>query len=101
MGASVSKIDKIIHQPVRLKIVAALAAMPKGEQIEFKAIAKLHGLTDGNLGAHLAKLDTAGYVRIDKSFVNRKPRTQVCLTASGRKAFKTHVEALQAIIRGT
>lgn len=95
-----TEIDKVIHQPVRLKIVAALAALPKDEQIDFTSIAKMHGLTDGNLGAHLAKLDGEGYVHIAKSFVNKKPRTQVSLSAKGRKAFAAHVKALQEILKG-
>ena len=93
-------IDPVIHQPVRLKIVAALAALDKREQIDFTALAKLHNLTDGNLGAHLTKLESAGYIRINKSFANKKPRTQVSLTAAGRKAFAAHVKALEAILRG-
>ena len=95
-----NEIDKIIHQPVRLKIVAALDSLPEDEQVDFTAIAKLHGLTDGNLGAHLAKLEGAGYIRIDKSFLeNKKPRTQVSLTAVGRRAFAAHVAALQTILQ--
>lgn len=94
-----SEIDPIIHQPVRLKIVAALAALDRKEQVDFKSIAKLHGLTDGNLGAHLSKLEDAGYIRVNKEFVDRKPRTQVSLSASGRKAFAAHVKALREILR--
>ena len=95
-----SDLDKVIHQPVRLRIVAALAALDKKEQIDFKTLAKMHQLTDGNLGAHLVKLEEAGYIRVNKGFENRKPRTQVSLTASGRKAFAAHVKALKAILDG-
>ena len=93
-------IDPVIHQPVRLKIVASLAALDKREQIDFTALAKLHDLTDGNLGAHLTKLESAGYIRINKSFSNKRPRTQVSLTTTGRTAFAAHVKALEAILRG-
>ena len=95
-----SKIDKIIHQPVRLKIVAALAALSKDEQIDFRTLSKMHKLTDGNLGAHLAKLEGAGYIQVNKSFIDKKPCTQVSLSAAGRKAFNAHVKALEAILRG-
>jgi DNA-binding MarR family transcriptional regulator len=59
---------------------------------------KLLNLTDGNLGAHLAKLEEAGYVKIEKTFVDRKPRTFVIVTGKGRDAFEEHISALKKII---
>jgi len=55
-------------------------------------------LTDGNLGAHLSKLEQAGYVKIDKTFVARKPQTFICATGKGRDAFAGHVAALKEIL---
>lgn len=94
-------LDPIIHQPVRLRIMAALTALPPDAQMEFVALRKLLGVTDGNLGAHLRKLEEAGYVSIEKTFIARKPRTFIAATARGREAFEKQVRALQEILRIT
>ncbi|HEV7632503.1 MAG TPA: transcriptional regulator [Steroidobacteraceae bacterium] len=93
--------DEIIHQSTRLKIVAALFALTTGEQMEFTALKAALNATDGNLGTHLATLETAGYLKIEKDFVGRKPRTRVSLTRSGRRAFERHVSYLREIIEGS
>jgi len=93
-----SRLDEIIHQPVRLRLVAALAAIQDDAKVDFTYLKKLLGLTDGNLGAHLLKLEEAGYVTQEKTFVNRKPRTYVHLTGTGRGAFREHIAALREII---
>ena len=92
--------DDIIHQPLRLKIMAGLNALPKGKGLEFSHLKKLTGATDGNLGAHIETLAKAGYVRVDKAFVGKKPQTTVTATAIGRAAFARHVATLQEIIAG-
>ena len=92
------ELDPIIHQPVRLRIMAALTALPSGAQMEFVALRELLGVTDGNLGAHLRKLEEAGYVSIEKTFIARKPRTFIAATAQGRAAFEKHVKALREIL---
>ena len=61
--------DATIHQPVRLKIMAALKALPDREQIEFVRLKSLVGATEGNLGAHLTTLEQAGYIDIEKDFI--------------------------------
>ncbi len=94
-----AELDRIIHEPARLRIMAALAALDHGEQMDFVRLRDVLGLTDGNLGAHLARLEEARYVRIEKAFVNRKPRTWVSATGRGRDAFDSHVAALREIIR--
>jgi DNA-binding MarR family transcriptional regulator len=91
-------IDAIIHQPVRLRIMAALTALRADEQVDFGYLRKLLQLTDGNLGAHLVKLENAGYVNIEKTFIGRKPRTFICATGKGGDAFEQHVKALREII---
>ena len=90
--------DEIVHQPIRLKIMAALNALRSGEMLDFSSLKTLIGATDGNLGAHLTTLEDAGYVAVMKDFVARKPRTQVSLTRAGRKAFAQHVAELRDII---
>src|ERR1700719_227352 len=90
--------DDIIHQPLRLKIMAALNALPAAGGLEFSRLKKLTGATDGNLGAHIETLSKAGYVAIDKAFVGKKPQTTVTATAAGRGALDRHVATLQEII---
>lgn len=92
------EIDTIIHQPARLKIMASLMTLEPGEQVDFVHLRKILNLTDGNLGAHLAKLENAGYVKIEKTFIARKPRTFINATGKGRDAFEDHIAALEAII---
>jgi DNA-binding MarR family transcriptional regulator len=93
------KLDEIIHQPVRLRLMAALMAIKSGESAEFTFLRDLLGVTDGNLGAHLHRLEEAGYVELTKSFVDRKPRTFVSITSRGRAVFKAHVAALEEILK--
>jgi DNA-binding MarR family transcriptional regulator len=94
----VTELDDIIHQPLRLKIMAALNALPSGGGLEFSKLKKLTGATDGNLGAHIETLAKAGYVGIEKAFVGKRPQTTVTATATGRGAFARHVATLQEII---
>jgi DNA-binding MarR family transcriptional regulator len=94
--------DDLIHQPVRLRLMAALTAVDAGEEgLDFTRLKRLTGATDGNLGAHLDHLARAGYVEATKAFVGRRPRTTVKATAAGRAAFARHVAFLKAIIAGT
>jgi DNA-binding MarR family transcriptional regulator len=92
------EIDAIIHQPARLRIMAALMSVAHDERVDFSYLKTLLGITDGNLGAHLAKLEEAGYIAMEKVFVARKPRTFLAATEKGKGAFREHVAALQAIV---
>ena len=91
-------LDNIIHQPVRLRIMSSLVSLDAGEQVDFVYLRKILNLTDGNLGAHLTKLEDAGYIRIEKTFIARKPRTFINVTGKGRDAFEEHTAALKQII---
>ena len=93
-------LDPVIHQPVRLRIMASLVALHETESAEFTFLRELLGVTDGNLGAHVRKLEEEGYLLVEKTFVQRKPRTYLALSDKGRKAFKGHVAALESILRG-
>ncbi len=95
-----SMLNEIIHQPVRMRIMAALMALDKSGQLEFTHLRDVLSLTDGNLGAHLRKLEEAGYVSLEKTFVARKPRTFIAMTEKGRQAFEDHVNALEQILSG-
>lgn len=93
-----AELDEIIHQPLRLRVMAALNALPVATGLEFVRLKKLTGATDGNLGAHIETLSKAGYVSVEKAFVGKKPQTTVTVTAAGRGAFARHVAMLQEII---
>ena len=90
--------DAIIHQPIRLKIMAALKALPEGEQLEFVKLKEVAGATEGNLGAHITTLEGAGYAEVTKDFDGKRPRTRVGLTRQGRRAFEDYVCYLRDII---
>jgi DNA-binding MarR family transcriptional regulator len=90
--------DATIHQPVRLKIMAALKALPPGDLLEFVRLKALIGATEGNLGAHIATLEQAGYVEVCKDFQAKRPRTRIGLTRAGLRAFETYVQFLRSII---
>jgi DNA-binding MarR family transcriptional regulator len=93
--------DDVIHQPVRLRVMAALSALDQGEDgLDFTRLKGLTGATDGNLGAHLDHLARAGYVEVTKAFVARRPRTTVKASMAGREAFARHVAFLKSIIAG-
>ncbi len=88
-------IDDVIHGRLRLGIMAYLSTVSPAPFLELKA--KVNA-TDGNLSAHLSKLEEAGYVKIEKKFVDKKPRTTVHLTAKGRKAWIDYLGRLQSLI---
>ena len=94
-----TKLNETIHQPVRLRIMAALVTLEAGNEVDFSYLRELLEVTDGNLGAHLRKLEEAGYIAVNKTFVERKPRTYVAATAAGRKVFREHVAALELILK--
>jgi DNA-binding MarR family transcriptional regulator len=89
-------IDEIIHGTARLGIMAYLST---AEAADFTTLKEKLALTDGNLSVHLKKLEEARYVRIDKRFVARKPRTQVTITAQGRRAFAAYLDSLAPLMR--
>jgi DNA-binding MarR family transcriptional regulator len=94
-----AELNEIIHQPVRLRIMAALVALEPSVEVDFSYLRDLLDVTDGNLGAHLRKLEEAGYIAVNKTFVERKPRTFVAATTVGRTVFQEHVAALEAILK--
>ena len=92
--------DEIIHQSLRLRIMASLHAARGSEGLEFNRLKALVGATDGNLGSHLATLEGAGYVAIAKDFVGKKPRTRAAITRAGERAFQSHRDYLRDLIDG-
>ncbi len=89
-------IDKIIHERTRLWIVSALAAQ---NTMSFVSLKKLLDLSDGNLNAHLRVLEDNAYIEVEKTFVNRKPRTTYNLTLKGKKEFRCYIDELEMIVK--
>ena len=92
--------NDLIHQPIRLKIMATLNTFPKGELVEFVRLREIIQATEGNLGAHLSTLERAGYIEVLKDFLGKKPRTRVQMTPNGREAFRQHVQHLTNLLSG-
>ncbi len=92
--------DELIHQPTRLRLMAYLAGLGPDARVEFGALKRALDLTEGNLSRHLAKLEEAGYLAIEKGYVKRRPRTWVRLTGRGRDAFAAHVAFLEQLLKG-
>ena len=92
--------DEIIHQSTRLRLMSVLNALPEGEALDFKRLKAIAQATDGNLGAHLATLEKAGYIAIDKDFVGKRPRTRALISRPGRAAYARHLQYLRDILEG-
>ncbi len=92
-------LNETIHQPVRLRIMAVLVTLKPIDEVDFTYLRDLLEVTDGNLGAHLRKLEEAGYITISKVFVERKPHTYISASTEGRRVFQEHVAALESILK--
>jgi DNA-binding MarR family transcriptional regulator len=88
-------IDKVIHASARLMVLTYLYVV---ESADYVFLLRLTGLTWGNLSTHLAKLEEAGYVTIDKGFKGKKPHTTVSLTKEGRAAFREYKRSMQQVL---
>jgi DNA-binding MarR family transcriptional regulator len=90
------QLDRVIHERVRLAIVSALAG---ADFLTFNELKDLLDITDGNLSVHARRLEEAGFVACEKSFVDRVPRTQYSLTAAGRRALDEYLDHMESLIR--
>ncbi len=88
-------VDRLIHEPARLMIITILSAV---ERTDFLFLLNETGLTKGNLSAHLAKLEDAGYVMIEKTYRGKIPQTLCSLTDAGRAAFEQYRRQLKNIV---
>ena len=95
-AAEAAKLDRLIHERVRLGILSALAA---NDTLTFAELKGLLKTSDGNLSVHARKLEAAQYVAVVKSFQDRVPRTEYRLTAQGRRALERYLDHLEALIR--
>ena len=93
-----SRLDRLIHERIRLGIVSALAVNASLSHNELKQLLKT---TDGNLSVHARKLEDAEYIECIKSFDGRLPRTVYRLSPSGRKALENYLDHMEALIRAT
>ena len=91
---AIQNIDKIIHEPARLLLMAHLFVV---ESADFLFLQRQTGLTWGNISSHLRKLENAGYVVVEKEFIDKKPHTTLKLTDKGRKAFKEYRKNMKQV----
>lgn len=84
---TLTSVDKLIHEPARLNIMAHLYVI---ESADFLFMMRQTGLTFGNLSAHMSKLEDAGYIEIIKEFVGKKPHTMLKITEKGKRAFDNY-----------
>jgi DNA-binding HxlR family transcriptional regulator len=91
-------LDRLIHEPIRLGIVSALAV---NETMTFNELKALLRTTDGNLSVHARKLEEGQYVACEKYFEGRVPKTEYKLTVAGRRALETYLNHMEALIRST
>lgn len=88
-------IDKIIHEPARLKIMIVLLTV---QSCDFTFLQRQTDLTRGNLSTHLKKIEQAGYISIAKKFVEKVPCTMISLTRAGRKALRVYRRKMQDML---
>lgn len=89
------QLDDIIHSRIRLAIMSVLISV---EKADFNFLKENIKATDGNLSIHLKKIETAGYLSVEKLFVDRKPQTRYKLTEKGKEAFEKYVERLEKML---
>ena len=92
---SLANIDRTIHEPARLMILAHLHVV---ESADFLFLMRQTGLTFGNLSSHMSKLEAAGYIDVKKEFVNKKPHTMLSLTDKGRVAFQAYHQSMRQVL---
>jgi DNA-binding MarR family transcriptional regulator len=92
----IESLDPLLQHRTRL---GATVLLSDTDAMSFSRLKELLGETDGNLGAQMRKLEDAGYVRVKKEFLERRPVTWYALSADGRKALKAHLSAMEALIR--
>jgi len=91
----VNGIDRLIHEPARLLIMAYLYVV---EAADFLYLMNQTGLTFGNLSSHMTRLEEAGYIEVEKTFVDKRPNTRLRLTATGRRAFEEYRESMRRLL---
>lgn len=90
----IDDLDRVVHEPARLAILTVLSSC---EEADFTFLLRVTGLTNGNLSAHLSKLEAAGLVSITKQFSGKRPQTLISLTPNGRDQIKQHWRRLEKL----
>ncbi|WP_103863773.1 MULTISPECIES: winged helix-turn-helix domain-containing protein [Aquimarina] len=96
MSSIINNINKAFDHRIRLGIMSILMV---NEYADFKMLKELLGATDGNLASHTKALEKEEYIKVEKSFIGRKPNTRYNATKKGREAFKKHVEAIEKLLK--
>ena len=91
------EIDKIVHEPARLKILAYLSVV---KSADFVFLLSRTGLTYGNLSSHMSKLEQAGYIEVEKEIKDKRPHTMLSITDSGRGAFENYRRNMLELLGG-
>lgn len=84
---AIANVERLVHEPGRLLVLACLSVVARAD---FLYVMRETGLSQGNLSSHLAKLEAAGYVAVEKTFVGKVPRTVLQLTERGREALRAY-----------
>lgn len=96
MKVSIDDLHKAFESRVRLGIMSALAV---NDMVDFNSLKEYLGVTDGNLASHLKALEKEEFIRVEKSFIGRKPVTKYYMTKEGKRAFEAHLKVLEEIIK--
>lgn len=96
MKTFLNGLDKAFENRIRLGIMSVLAV---NDDMDFNALKEYLGVTDGNLASHLKALEKETYIRVEKSFIGRKPNTRYFITKEGKRAFNAHLTALEKLIQ--
>ncbi|TDO28676.1 winged helix-turn-helix domain-containing protein [Sediminibacterium goheungense] len=97
MNNPIEHLNKIFDSRIRLGIMSAVMV---NDEVNFNDLKELIQVTDGNLASHLKTLEENNYIKVNKGFVGRKTNTTYAVTKTGERAFKTHLEALEKMIKG-
>ncbi len=95
--AGFSEIDRVVHEPARLKLMAVLYVL---DSADFTFLMNQTGITWGNLSAHLNKLEETGYIEVEKTFNGKRPKTMLRLTPEGRTAFQNYRRKMKQLLDG-
>jgi DNA-binding transcriptional ArsR family regulator len=91
----ISGVNRLIHEPARMAIISLLSVV---EESDFTFLMNSTGLTQGNLSSHLARLEEAGYVEIDKTFKGKRPHTVARLTDSGQEELNLYIRTIKEFL---
>ncbi len=94
---SIGDIDRVIHEPARFMLMSYLYVV---DSADFLFLMRQTRLTFGNLSSHMSRLEDAGYIAIDKEFVEKKPHTRLRLTEAGRTAFRGYRQSMMKVLDG-